>query len=127
VTLIDQIEFTWSGVICTVIGPTSGVLTVPDWLPELRQQERPWGGTGNVQVPSFGHIYRWQGDIWVASATDYGTLRTAFLARPRTVATWSDGSRSIANVVLIQFRLLPLIATGEGYTGPVEFVATGGL
>jgi hypothetical protein len=126
-TLIDQIAFTWNGVACTVIGPTSGVLTVPDWLDELRQQERPIGGTGRVQVPSFGYISRWKGNIWVETSTDYGTLRTAFLARPRTLATWSDGTRSIPKVVLTRFELLPLVAVGEGYTGPVEFVATEGL
>jgi hypothetical protein len=121
---IPYTTFTWNGVTCIPIG--AGI-TITDWLDELRQQERPIGGTGRVQVPSFGHISRWTGQIRVKTSTDYGTLRTAFLARPRTLATWSDGTRSIPKVVLTRFELLPLSDSNEGYTGAVQFVATEGL
>lgn len=126
-SLVDHISFTYLGVTCLVITPTSGVLVVPDWLPDPQQQERHIGGTNRVQVPTFGNIWRWQGEIYVETSTDFGTLRTAFLAQPRTTGTWSDGVRSIPNVVFTRFEILQLIASGEGYVGPVAFVATEGV
>jgi cyanate permease len=112
-------SFTWNGV--TIFPLVDNPATIIDWIPEPKQQERHIAGSQRVQISTFGYVWRWTGTVYVASVADYGTLQVAWLAQPRTTATWNDGTNSY-NATLTQFTMLPLGDSSKGYTGQVEFV-----
>ena len=115
-------SFTWNGI--TLIPLNAPLLTIVDWQPEPKQEERHIAGTARVQIVTFGVVWRWSGEVQATSLSDYGALQTAWLAQPRTTATWSDGTNSYPGVTLTQFRLFPSRDSDLGYIGTVEFVRT---